>query len=103
MRAGYGKSLREFFTKHTTPKILVDFGAAPLFANATTYTNILLLGKKQNTAAHCRVSDLSHKIDLMQNLTAYLNAPQRQFIPQFSAERYLIVNQVEFDTLFSCE
>lgn len=96
MRAGYGKSLREFFIKHTAPKALIDFGDAPLFANATTYTNILLFGKNRDAATPCRVFDLNHKTNLQENLAIYLNATAGQFTPQFSPERYLIVNQAEF-------
>ncbi|RLD04743.1 MAG: class I SAM-dependent DNA methyltransferase, partial [Chloroflexota bacterium] len=36
MRAGYGKKLRKYFLTETSPKLLIDFGDAPLFENATT-------------------------------------------------------------------
>jgi hypothetical protein len=97
MRAGYGKKLRSFFTKYTTPKTLIDFGDAPLFANATTYTNILLFGKNKSTDISCHVFDLSHKSDLRENLAAYLSAASGQFTALFSADRYLIVNHTELN------
>jgi len=46
MRAGYGQSLRSFFSKHN-PLLLVDLGPG-VFENATVDTNILLLQKASN-------------------------------------------------------
>ncbi|BDQ02294.1 N-6 DNA methylase [Ignavibacterium sp.] len=43
MRAGYGETLREFFTKHN-PKVLIDLGPG-IFESATVDTNILLIQK----------------------------------------------------------
>jgi len=43
MRAGYGETLRNFFTKYN-PKILIDLGPG-IFENATVDTNILLIQK----------------------------------------------------------
>ncbi|OQX62314.1 MAG: hypothetical protein B5M51_06300, partial [Anaerolinea sp. 4484_236] len=94
MRAGYGKKLRKYFLTETSPKLLIDFGDAPLFENATTYTNILLFGKKpQDTAS--LVADLSTKPDLMGKLSAYLNAPKKNYVPEFGEKRYLIVDKTE--------
>ena len=95
MRAAYGNKLRQFFTEQATPKVLIDFGDAPLF-NATTYTNILIFGKTANSNVVCRVFDLSRETDPEQNLLKNLAAQVGQFVPQFSAERYLIVKQAEF-------
>ena len=95
MRAGYGKKLRRFFAEQAAPKVLIDFGDAPLFANATTYTNILILGKTANADVACRVFDLSREIDPEQNLLKNLAVQAGQFVPQFSDERYLIANQAE--------
>ena len=42
MRAAYGESLREFFTKRTNPIKLIDFGGFQVFETATVDTNILV-------------------------------------------------------------
>ncbi|RCK75200.1 MAG: putative type IIS restriction /modification enzyme, N-terminal half [Ignavibacteriae bacterium] len=46
MRAGYGETLREFFSKYN-PKILVDLGPG-IFESATVDTNILLIQKSNS-------------------------------------------------------
>ena len=46
MRAGYGESLREYFTK-MNPKLLVDLGPG-VFENATVDTNIIIVQKHAN-------------------------------------------------------
>ena len=46
MRAGYGKSLRNYFVKDTQPIQLIDFGGQQIF-DATVDTNILVLLKKE--------------------------------------------------------
>ena len=51
MRAGYGKSLRKFFTSKTDPKLLIDFGQTMVFKSAIVHSNILLVEKTQNTKA----------------------------------------------------
>ena len=48
MRAGYGVSMREYFSKHTNPKLLIDFGGIQVFESATVDTNILLFAKEKN-------------------------------------------------------
>lgn len=47
MRAGYGESLREYFTKYN-PKILIDLGPG-VFESATVDTNILIIEKIRNS------------------------------------------------------
>jgi len=47
MRANYGESLRKFFIEQTNPLKLLDFGMAQNFANALTYTSILLFQKSK--------------------------------------------------------
>jgi len=94
MRAGYGKKLRKYFLAETTPKLLIDFGDAPLFEKATTYTNILLFEKRKGKKS-CLVADLSSKSDLLDNLSAYLNSPKDDFITNFGEERYLIVHKID--------
>jgi len=45
MRAGYGESLRKFFSDKTRPEILIDFAGLKIFESATVDTNILLFAK----------------------------------------------------------
>jgi adenine-specific DNA-methyltransferase len=47
MRAGYGEKLRDYFTKHTNPLLLIDLGPG-VFESATVDTNILLLQRAPN-------------------------------------------------------
>ncbi|MBC2744854.1 MAG: class I SAM-dependent DNA methyltransferase [Desulfosarcina sp.] len=58
MRANYGKKLRQFFGDQTTIEQLIDFGDAPIFSEATTYTNILLF-EKANRGKPSKAWDLS--------------------------------------------
>jgi hypothetical protein len=46
MRAKYGKSLRHFFAKKTTPILLIDLGNVQIFRTATVDTNILFAKTK---------------------------------------------------------
>lgn len=95
MRAGYGKKLRGFLLKQANIKRLIDFGDAPLFKNATTYTNILIAAKgKQQTTP--QVLDLSAKPDLMENLTAYLHSSTKKYQAVFGEKSFLIVNRAEY-------
>ena len=48
MRAGYGESLRNFFTQNTNPIKLIDFAGQKIFENATVDTNILIFKKSVN-------------------------------------------------------
>lgn len=50
MRAGYGKNTRKLLAGEAKPKVVIDFGDLPIF-DATTYPSILLIEKKQPTAA----------------------------------------------------
>jgi adenine-specific DNA-methyltransferase len=47
MRAGYGEKLRDYFTTHTNPLLLIDLGPG-VFESATVDTNILLLQRAPN-------------------------------------------------------
>ncbi len=59
MRAGYGKSLRQFLSKYN-PKILIDLGPG-VFSNATVDTNILLVEKTPVPQHHLRAITLTDK------------------------------------------
>ena len=48
MRAGYGKSLRDYFVNNTQPVLLIDLGGG-IFESATVDTDILVLKKKAYT------------------------------------------------------
>jgi len=58
MRANYGKVIRKFFLEQGRILQLIDFGDSPIFENATTYTNILVLAKNRNSQ-QMKVWDLS--------------------------------------------
>ncbi|MGD0281432.1 MAG: N-6 DNA methylase [Dissulfurispiraceae bacterium] len=58
MRANYGKALRKFFLTYGQIAQLIDFGDSPIFENATTYTNILVL-HKSNHSHQTKAWDLS--------------------------------------------
>ncbi|GAK52757.1 DNA modification methylase [Candidatus Moduliflexus flocculans] len=96
MRAGYGESMRTFFLANATPKILIDFGDAPLFENATTYTNILLFSKRAAMPQPCRAFDLSREIRIEERLSPFLETLNGHYRAELTAERYLIVNDAEY-------
>ena len=60
MRAGYGKKLRQFVSRHRI-HYMIDFGDLPVFEEATTYPNIIQLKKcaPYDTFAACNVSTLN--------------------------------------------
>ena len=45
MRAGYGKNTRELLTSQAKPLLVLDFGALPIFEEATTYPSIVMVKK----------------------------------------------------------
>ena len=47
MRAGYGKSLRQYLANNTNPLYLIDFAGTKIFASATVDVNILITAKKK--------------------------------------------------------
>jgi len=73
MRAGYGEKLRNFFEKHTNPKLLVDFAGVKVFESATVDTNILLLQKCTNEhRTICAVADKKNAKTIMNNLSLFV-------------------------------
>lgn len=48
MRAGYGKSLRQYLANNTNPLILIDFSGTKVFTTATVDVNILMFSKESN-------------------------------------------------------
>nr|WP_129629324.1 Eco57I restriction-modification methylase domain-containing protein [Candidatus Oscillochloris fontis] len=63
LRSGYGEALRGYFTQHTRIERLIDFGHAPIFADADVFPCIIVLEKP---AASDATSD-THTI----NVTAF--------------------------------
>ncbi len=49
LRAGYGDGLRGFLAQEALVKSIVDFGHAPIFADADTFPCILVLQKPENS------------------------------------------------------
>ncbi len=95
MRAGYGKQLRQYFLRETNPLVIIDFGDAPIFSNATTYTNILLATKKGNTTNYLQVYDLSREKYVEQNLETWLQKRKGDFASDFKEDSFLIANAQE--------
>jgi len=95
MRAGYGESLRTFFLQNTQPLILIDFGDAPIFANATTYTNILLFVKTTYSKGPLVVLDLSREHIDHQPLPTLVEKKRNSFVSECTSERYVIVSEPE--------
>lgn len=91
MKAKYGEKLRVFFLKQGKVKILIDFGDAPLFENATTYTNIMLYKKKKSSTPQT-IFDLSGRVDLEGTVYDLLDKVE-DGISDFSSSRFLINNK----------
>ncbi|GIV39966.1 MAG: type II restriction endonuclease [Thermonema sp.] len=68
MRAGYGKSLRNFFLQHTQPELLIDLGSG-IFEEATVDSNILIL-RKSPFRAPFKALDLSKEKNV-RNIEAF--------------------------------
>ncbi|MFN3589348.1 MAG: Eco57I restriction-modification methylase domain-containing protein, partial [Spirosomataceae bacterium] len=68
MRAGYGKSTRNYFLQKTQPEMLIDLGAG-VFSEATVDSNILIF-KKQNYEGSFRALDIS-KEKIIDDFDAY--------------------------------
>ncbi len=74
MRAGYGKSLRNFFLHHTQPYLLIDLGSG-VFEEATVDSNILVFKKQsfENSFYAIDISKEKEISDLFQYNHAFLN------------------------------
>ena len=69
MRAGYGQSIRNYFSHKTNPKTLIDFGGIQIFDSATVDTNILLFEHADNTHATAAVTAAKHDKSILKNLS----------------------------------
>ncbi|MCC5919212.1 MAG: Eco57I restriction-modification methylase domain-containing protein [Cyclobacteriaceae bacterium] len=88
MRAGYGRKLREFISRHKINQ-LIDFGDLPVFQEATTYPNIIQLKKSFGDKIFnaCNLSTL----DFESNLKAHVEANQIQVnVKELSADGWTL-------------
>lgn len=97
MRTGYGEKTRDYFTKHTNPLILIDFGMAQMFESATTYTNILLLQRATNAKA-VKVCRIDKDYDRKQPLGAYFEA-HHTVVSTYGATAWIAYKAEEYDTV----
>ncbi len=89
MRAGYGKSTRNYFSKKTNPLLVIDFGNVQIFETATVDTAILLLQRsrpKAKTMA-CRFDNQYQK---GKSLTDFI-AEEVHPIEMFSENEWVIL------------
>jgi hypothetical protein len=91
MRAGYGKSTRNFFAEKTNPILLIDFAGQKIFESATVDTNILLFSKDKNQH---QTSACIVKEKVLNKLSIYIR--QHANIMDFeSSESWVILSQIE--------
>ena len=90
MRAGYGKSTRNYFSKKTNPLLVIDFGNVQIFETATVDTAILLLqsSKPKPKTMACRFDD-RHKKGT--SLTAYI-AKQVHPVEMFTEKEWVVLD-----------
>ena len=88
MRAGYGKSLRNFLATKTQPLKLIDFGDSQLFESATTYTSILIAKNSGEEIAFnaCAIQD---DFSIEKPLADYF-AANSQKMPVMSEDAWVI-------------
>ncbi len=72
MRAGYGASLRQFFSQKTHAKTLIDFAGQKIFDSATVDTNILLLEKTTQEQDTLPTSAVIATDDCRENLSLFV-------------------------------
>jgi hypothetical protein len=101
MRTDYGKVTREYFGTKCNVQFVVDFGMGQMFDSATTYTNILLLAKK-NPAANlllCRVkNDYKLQIPLaeyVENNLVEVENPKGNSWVAYDKNEYGLIKKVE--------
>ncbi|GAB4465875.1 MAG: hypothetical protein OHK0057_03220 [Thermoflexibacter sp.] len=90
MRAGYGKTTRNYFLTHTQPELLIDLGGG-IFEEATVDSNILIF-KKQPYHKPFPALDISKEKNIKN-----LNLPKDKFLtisPQLN-ESWTIASDIE--------
>jgi len=86
MRTGYGKSLRQFLSEKTNPKLLINFAGTKVFESATVNVNILLSAKETNK--HQTTTHVIHNVAELKALTNRDNM-------SFSSSPWIILASVE--------
>lgn len=89
MRAGYGEKLRRFFLRRTVFHQLIDFGDSPIFSEATTYTNILVIGKQTNDSK-LKVWDATRSFRSSTEMNSLLSSAG-EGVGVFSDESYMVL------------
>jgi hypothetical protein len=92
MRAGYGKSLRKFFSSYN-PLLLVDLGPG-IFESATVDTNILIVEKEDNQGQLSGITLSDEAKDI--GLTAFINKNKNR-LPKMGEDAWFIGGQAELD------
>jgi len=94
MRAGYGQSIRNYFSQKTNPKTLIDFGGIQIFDSATVDTNILLFEHADNTHATAAVTAAKHDKSILNNLSDFVrqNAADTSFD---TSDSWVILTPIE--------
>jgi len=72
MRTGYGASLRQFFSKKSHAKTLIDFAGQEIFDSATVDTNILLLEKTTQGQDTLPTNAVIATADCRENLSLFV-------------------------------
>jgi adenine-specific DNA-methyltransferase len=102
MRANYGKATRTYFSEHTNPLQLIDFGGYKVFESATVDTNILIFEKSnynKNALIACTVGkDFTNTTDIAkyihENGVTPENLGEESWIIS-SKEEYAIKKRIE--------
>jgi type II restriction/modification system DNA methylase subunit YeeA len=94
MRAGYGQSIRNYFSQKTNPKTLIDFGGIQIFDSATVDTNILLFEHADNAHATAAVTAAKHDKSILNNLSDFVrqNAADTSFD---TSDSWVILTPIE--------
>ncbi|MEN9596561.1 MAG: hypothetical protein RL236_995, partial [Pseudomonadota bacterium] len=93
MRAGYGKSLRNFLATKTQPLKLIDFGDSQLFESATTYTSILI-AKNSGEEIMFNACAIQDDFSIEKPLADYF-AANSQIMPKMSEDVWVISSGIE--------
>ncbi len=94
MRAGYGQSIRNYFSQKTNPKTLIDFGGIQIFDSATVDTNILLFEHADNAHATAAVTAAKHDKSILNNLSDFVR--QNAVVVDFNtSDSWVILSPIE--------
>jgi len=95
MRAAYGEKTREFFSKNTDPKILIDFSGVDVFESATVVTNIILFTRESNNGkTFCTVTSNRSK-NCINNIYSFIS--QNMYIQNLaSSDDWIMLKPEEY-------